>query len=267
MKLAIDYGLSNIDFFLKGDDEHFWTEESINFSHQRSFEEYVSQLAAKHLIQHIGISGGKSKIFSFNDTNKSYFSEIDAFSYGAKKIYGFDSGIVVSCGTGTACAYVDNQQAIHLGGIANGGGLIKAFHKHFLHCGDVKKIQQMSIEGNSANIDLNISEAVGELGALNPKLTAVNFGKLEHKDGYISKDISQSILKMVGESIGTTASLYAHMMGVKNVYLTGRTAQFTEVKKGIDSILAAGQLDCHLAAETEKANVIGIMELLKKTLT
>lgn len=264
MFLAIDRGLSNVDFFLKdNNEEKFWVEDNAKFVNEHDLLRYIDSLTSSLPISKVGLSGGKSKTILSDNSIWEYISEIDAFCIGAKKIYGFERGLVISCGTGTACAFADKGINSHLGGIANGGGFIHAFHKHFLNYSNIKKIHQLAANGNASNVDLLISEAVGNLGDLDPKLTAVNFGKLKDSNSYLDSDVSQAVMKMVGESIGTVAALYAHILGVTDVYLTGRTAQYPSVRNGIDSILATAKLSSVFIKESAKANVIGVMESLE----
>ena len=86
---------------------------------------------------------------------------------------------------------------------------------------------------------------VTELGSLPGDITAVNFGKTKEHGLDTMENVSASLGNMIGEIIGTTAALYAHILKLQDVYFVGRTANLSLIQSGINSRLALSNIKGH----------------------
>ena len=264
MILAIDNGLSNVDFLLLDDhgNRRFWYESSENLPGESDLVAYLSEQLQPGHIERVILCGSKTRSYgSLFWCPVRNASELEAFSFGARKIFGIEKGFVVSCGSGTACTYIDGVRVSHLGGSAMGGGFIEAFHKNFLGVVDVRDVSSLSLSGEKEQVDLSISEAVGKLDGLSATLTAVNLGKIRNTRG-LPQDVSASLINMVGEVLGTQALLYARLLHVDSVYFTGRAAAYPLLKKSIDSMLKIDNKEAVFNdEEAQFAGVVGLIEM------
>jgi type II pantothenate kinase len=154
-------------------------------------------------------------------------NEFTAIGYGALSLTGLNEALVVSTGTGTAFVRATRNEAIHLGGSGIGGGTIIGLASQMLGKSDVDAVLALADKGNLRNIDLSVSDILGdEVLSLPFDLTAANFGKI--KSTASDSDIALGILNMVFETIGMLAVFALKNDTIENVILTGTLATFPQ---------------------------------------
>ena len=241
MKVAIDFGITNTDIAIQDNNElilHTFSTEKIDAA-------YILKILAalnldKERITYIAVTGGKSSDLE-NNINRIpviKLNEIEAIGYGVRELYEINSSkfLAVSTGTGTACVASTDGEFNHLGGISIGGGTLQGLSNLITGINNPNEIEKLSAIGNKNNLDALIGEVVNNIGSLHPEITASNFCKAENTNHSIEDAVS-SISNMVGEVIGTIAYLNALLIGVNNVYFTGRVSAMNSVRNGIEKRL------------------------------
>jgi type II pantothenate kinase len=165
--------------------------------------------------------------------------EIRAIGKGGEYLSGKRSVFVASIGTGTAFVSVKNRVARHLGGTGMGGGTIYGLSNLLLNrpVSDAEKLAK----GGRGVMDLTVKDIVGSgIGRIPAKATASNFGRACRRWG--KGEISHSMLKMVGETIGVMSYFAAKTVGQeRNMLMCGRVALNETVKKTMtDSVKLMG---------------------------
>ena len=150
----------------------------------------------------------------------------------------------------------------HLGGISVGGGTLQGLSNLAIDINKADEIEELSIVGNKKNLDALIGEVVNNIGSLNPDITASNFSKARNKTNFNNEDIVSSISNMVGEVIGTIAYLNALLIGVNNVYFTGRVSAMNSVRNGIEKRLNLAGVTGNYKDKQEFGNAIGAIAYL-----
>ena len=100
---------------------------------------------------------------------------------------------------------------------------------------------------------------VTELGSLPGDITAVNFGNTKEHGLDTMENVSASLGNMIGEIIGTTAALYAHILQIHDVYFVGRTANLSLIKEGINTRLKLSNLKAYYHDKGAFANALGAL--------
>ncbi len=157
--------------------------------------------------------------------------EIDAIGKGGEYLSGKSSIFVASIGTGTAFVSVRDGEPKHLGGTGVGGGTIYGLSSLMLR-GSPDDAERLARKG-SGSMDLTVKDIVGSgIGRIPAKATASNFGKACRRWG--RAEISHSMLKMVGETIGVMSYFAARTVGQENsMVMCGRVALNKTVKEKI----------------------------------
>ena len=264
MKLAIDFGITNTDVVIDDGAQRFHTlktNSALN-GKEEAIADVFSKLTISEPLDSIHVTGGKSAGLpsQYQGAKIIKVKEIDAIAVGAKKLFMFDdNALVVSAGTGTACVWVNNSQQTHLGGIAVGGGTFEGLGKLLTGNANGLELNEFGNKGDRKKIDLLINDVVTELGSLPGNITAVNFGNSINKTLDTMENVSASLGNMIGEIIGTTAALYAHILKLQDVYFVGRTANLSLIKDGINSRLSLSNLTGHFHKESGFANALGAL--------
>ncbi len=157
--------------------------------------------------------------------------EIKAIGKGCEYLSGKRSIFVASIGTGTAFVSVKSGKARHLGGTGVGGGTIHGLSRLMLNR-PPDDVERLGKKGRG-EMDLTVRDIVGSgIGRIPAKATASNFGKACRKYG--KSEISHSMLKMVGETVGVMSYFAAKTVGQeKSMMMCGRVALNGTVKKTI----------------------------------
>jgi type II pantothenate kinase len=264
MKVAIDFGITNTDVIIDRDPHEFHSlsSNSLNSSKEETISETLKSLKVTDSIEKIFVTGGKSASLPsrYKDTEIIKVAEIDAIAAGAKQLFDLNqNALIVSAGTGTACVWLNESKYTHLGGIAVGGGTFEGLGKLLTGNGNGLELNEFGIKGDRKKIDLLINDVVTELGSLPGDITAVNFGNTKELGLDTMENVSASLGNMIGEIIGTTAALYAHILQLQDVYFVGRTANLSLIKEGINSRLALSSLNGYFHENGGYANALGAL--------
>jgi len=147
-------------------------------------------------------------------------SEIAAIGTGGMFLSGRDNIVILSIGTGTAIIEARKDKIIHLGGSGVGGGTILGLGKKLLSLSDFKDIMELAASGSLDPVDLLLEDIMAaDLGFLNKKSTASNFGKM--LDTARNEDIALGIINMVYQVIGMLAVFAARSRNIDQVIVTG----------------------------------------------
>ena len=147
-------------------------------------------------------------------------AEITAIGTGGMFLSGKDNIVIANIGTGTAIIEAGKDKIIHLGGSGVGGGTILGLAKKLISLSDFKDIMALAASGSLDPVDLLLEDIMGmDLGFLNKKSTASNFGKM--LDTARDQDIALGIINMVYEVIGMLAVFAARSRNINKVIVTG----------------------------------------------
>ena len=271
MLAAFDFGISNTDVAI-------FSENSVKyFTVPSSKEKITTNLIKKILfdlelpiskVEVLGVTGGKSSDLedSLGGIEIIKINEIEAIGLGAKKLYGLEdeSALIVSAGTGTACVHAQGESFNHLGGIAVGGGMLEGLGSLLFNTSNGGEINEFGEKGSRLELDLLIGDVVNKIGNLSPELTAVNFGRAAFSSTNTMENTAAALCNMIGEVIGTIAYLNALLIASEKACFIGRTSCLSEIRNGIDQRLGLAGVQGQYQPNREYANVIGVLEGIKK---
>ena len=186
---------------------------------------YIKQIKEKE----IRITGGKSFLLPERIGEKKIekFDEFNVISDTIGKRYG---GLAVTVGTGTSM--IDTKNRRHCGGTGIGGGTIMGLCALIYGAKNFEAYDALAMKGNRKRVDIMVEEIVGrEMGMLNMEMTASNLAKNGEE-----KDIAASIFNMVGEVVGTIASLAFKSCSLNQIVFLGSTLRSSIVKDTIKKV-------------------------------
>ncbi len=200
----------------------------------------------------INFTGGKAfslyKRYS-NETKTNLINEFEAniegleFLYKHSKNRPLPASIVVTIGTGTSIV-LKSDNVEHIGGSAMGGGLFMGLIKLLFNINDYFDAIDLARKGNRFNIDLKVADIYDiedtRVDKLFREFTAASLGKIK-KDFDIKslkkEDLINSLIGIIGENIGTIATLMADNYNVKNIVFCGGFLIGNKTVKQILSLL------------------------------
>ena len=157
----------------------------------------------------------------------SKVNEFQAIGHGARYLSGLHNILVVSMGTGTAFVKATNSEIVRIGGSGVGGGTILGLAALMLQKRDIDAIIALAGNGDLKNIDLMVSDIIGEeIPSLPSDLTAANFGNV--KSTASKSEIALGIINMVFEAIGMLSVFAIKNEPINDVVLTGTLATFPQ---------------------------------------
>ena len=186
---------------------------------------YIKQIKEKE----IRITGGKSFLLPERIGEKKIekFDEFNVISDTIGKRYG---GLAVTVGTGTSM--IDTKNRRHCGGTGIGGGTIMGLCSLIYGAKNFEDYDALAMKGNRKRVDIMVKEIIGrEMGMLNMEMTASNLAKNGEE-----KDIAASIFNMVGEVVGTIASLAFKSCSLNQIVFLGSTLRSSIVKDTIKKV-------------------------------
>lgn len=164
--------------------------------------------------------------------------EFIADGLGARYETGLDRMIVVSMGTGTSLVQCDGDNIRHIGGIGLGGGTLMGLSRIMLKSDEMKQIIALAMEGNLANIDVQIGDiSPNPLPGLPKTATASLFGNARSNAG--REDIAVGIINTVLQTIGSSCILASLNSGIREYVLIGNLTllpQCKEVYPGLEKL-------------------------------
>ena len=183
-------------------------------------------------------------------------TEITAIGTGGMFLSGKDNIVIANIGTGTAIIEAKKEKIIHLGGSGVGGGTILGLAKKLLSLSDFKDIMSLASNGSLDPVDLLLEDImVMDLGFLNKKSTASNFGKM--LDTARNEDIALGIINMVYEVIGMLAVFAARSRNISSVIVTGSGSHNPLGKKVLAGITRMHAVEFEYPLDAEYTTAVG----------
>jgi len=200
----------------------------------------------------INFTGGKAfsvyKKYS-NETKTNLINEFEANIEGLEFLYkhyknrALPASLVVTIGTGTSIV-LKSDNVEHIGGSAMGGGLFMGLIKLLFNMDDYFDAIDLARKGNRFSIDLKVDDIYDiedtRVDKLFREFTAASLGKIK-KDSDIKslkkEDLIDSLIGIIGENIGTIATLMAENYNVKNIVFCGGFLMGNKTAKQILSLL------------------------------
>lgn len=146
--------------------------------------------------------------------------------------------IVVSMGTGTSLVKCDGDDIRHIGGLGLGGGTLAGLSRVILQTDEMKQIVSLAMQGELANIDLQIGDiSPNPLPGLPKHATASLFGKA-HSDAS-REDIARGLITTVLQTIGSATILASLGSGIREYVLIGNLTllpQCAQVFPGLEKL-------------------------------
>lgn len=214
----------------------------------------------------INFTGGKAfslyKKYS-NEIKTNLINEFEANIEGLEFLYkhyknrALPASIVVTIGTGTSIVLKSdnvksrsdsdhflNSNFEHIGGSAMGGGLFMGLIKLLFNLDNYFDAINLARKGNRFSIDLKVADIYDiedtRVDKLFREFTAASLGKIK-KDFDIKslkkEDLINSLIGVIGENIGTIATLMAENYNVKNIIFCGGFLMGNKTVKQILSLL------------------------------
>lgn len=182
--------------------------------------------------------------------------EITSIGTGGMYLSGKDSIIIVNIGTGTAIIEAHKDRIVHLGGSGVGGGTILGLAKKLISLSDFKDIMAMAGSGSLDPVDLFMEDImVMDLGFLNRKSTASNFGKM--LDTARNEDVALGIINMVYQVIGMIAVFAARSRNIDRVLVTGSGSYNPLGKEVLDEITRMHSVAFEYPKDAEYTTAVG----------
>lgn len=164
--------------------------------------------------------------------------EFVADGLGARYETDLDDMIVVSMGTGTSFVQCKGDDIHHIGGIGVGGGTLMGLSRIMLKTDDVRTITTLAMQGDLANIDVQIGDiSPYPLPGLPKHATASLFGNA--KSNASREDIAKGIITTVLQTIGSGTILASLNSGIRDFVLIGNLTllpQCKEVFPGLEKL-------------------------------
>ena len=184
----------------------------------------------------INFTGGKAYEL-FKKYEKSYQSKlIDEFEANTKGLdiifrykinESLPPSLIVTIGTGTSFV-LKNETIKHIGGTALGGGFFMGIIKILFNIDDYQQAIKLSKKGNRYNVDLRVKDIYNaqddRVDFWFREFTASSLGKIDQDINLSSlkkEDVLNSLICMIGENIGSLASIYAKNYKCENLVYCG----------------------------------------------
>ncbi|MFW9882180.1 MAG: hypothetical protein ACFFG0_54645 [Candidatus Thorarchaeota archaeon] len=206
----------------------------------------------KNQLNDFNFTGGKSfDLYRkyLKEFNANLINEFEANVKGIEFLYMLEKkadlplSLVVTIGTGTSIVLTEDNIE-HLGGSALGGGFFMGLIKAIFNIYDFGEAMTLSKKGNRYNVDLKVSDIYSpednRVDLLFREFTAASLGKVDEKFPLKSlkiEDFITSIICIIGENIGTIATLMASNKKVNNIVFSGGFLKENKILKKILSLI------------------------------
>ncbi len=206
----------------------------------------------------VGSTFVQKPLYSLNCQAVPEFSSVGR---GGLYLSGLDRAIIVSMGTGTAIIHAkrEGKKTItdYLGGTGVGGGTLVGLSRQLIGVDTIEHIEQLCEGGDIDKIDLRIKDISDKslFPSINHELTAANFGKLS--DMATKEDIALGIANMVAETVAMMAIFAARGHGLRDIVLTGNLASVKPVRKIIENLAGAFDVNFIFPEHAQFGTVIG----------
>jgi type II pantothenate kinase len=229
--IGIDIGASLQKIAIRKDNEIILKIGETNF---KEIEEFLDLNKSK--FNKINFTGGKAyKLYKkySNSISTNLINEFEANIRGIEFLYEFykkkvlPPSLIVTLGTGTSLV-LKRDKIEHLGGSAMGGGFFMGLIKLLFDMGDYFDAIELVRKGNRFNIDLKVADIYDiediRVDKLFREFTAASLGKINRDFDIKSikkEDLISSLIGIIGENIGTIATLMAENYNLKNIVFCG----------------------------------------------
>lgn len=131
---------------------------------------------------------------------------------------GYDSGLVVNMGTGTAFLLYEEGTYSHVTGTGLGGGAFEGLGRRLLQTSDPSELEEMARGGHIETVNMIIEDIYKEeMSWLQKEITVANFAK----DGTRDEDVALAIHSLIIEPILSMVKAAYHMRPVQPIIFTG----------------------------------------------
>ncbi|TES95061.1 MAG: hypothetical protein E3J90_10410 [Promethearchaeota archaeon] len=229
--IGIDVGISLVKISYLKDNEIILKIGETNF---KEIEEFLDENKSK--FNKINFTGGKAytlyKKYS-NSITTNLINEFEAnirgieFLYESYKKKALPPSLIATLGTGTSLV-LKRDKIEHVGGSAMGGGFFMGLIKLLFNMSEYFDAIELIRRGNRFNIDLKVADIYDiedtRVDKLFREFTAASLGKI-NKDfdskSLKKEDFISSLIGIIGENIGTIATLMAENYNLKNIVFCG----------------------------------------------
>lgn len=206
----------------------------------------------------VGSTFVQKPLYSLNCQAVPEFSSVGR---GGLYLSGLDRAIIVSMGTGTALIHAkrEGKKTVteYLGGTGVGGGTLVGLSRQLIGVDTIEHIEQLCEGGDIDKIDLRIKDISDKslFPSINHELTASNFGKIS--DMATKEDIALGIANMVAETVAMMAIFAARGHGLRDIVLTGNLSSVKPVRKIIENLAGAFDVNFIFPEYAQFGTVIG----------
>ncbi|MFX1497535.1 MAG: hypothetical protein ACFFBH_08415 [Promethearchaeota archaeon] len=196
--------------------------------------EFIETLRANN--KYFNFTGGKAfKLFKKyeNSYQCKLVDEFEAnikgldFIFQSNKKKSLPSSLIITIGTGTSFI-LKNDTVKHIGGTALGGGFFMAIIRLLFNINNYQQAIDLAKKGNRYNVDLRVKDIYDaqdkRVDILFREFTASSLGKIT-KDINLNllkkDDILNSLICLIGENIGSLASIYAKINKIGTLVFCG----------------------------------------------
>ena len=241
-KVQIPFDTVGIDIGQSLTKVAYWKDNAIelSMSHTESIISEIDEFLNlnKTRLNRVNFSGGKAFILYkkySNDFETSLIDEFKANIKGLEFLYenyknrSLPPSIVVTLGTGTSIV-LNKEKIEHLGGSAMGGGFFMGLLDLLFNStiADFSEVTNLASKGDRFQVDLKVGDIYDveddRVDKFFREFTAATLGKINKSFDLKSvkkEDIISSLIGIIGENIGTIATLMAENNEVKNIVFCG----------------------------------------------
>ena len=229
--IGVDIGQSLTKIAFRKDNEIILKIGETNF---KEVEEFLDE--NKSNFNTINFTGGKAyKLYKkySNSINTNLINEFKANVRGLEYLYesykkkALPPSLIVTLGTGTSLV-LKRDRIEHVGGSAMGGGFFMGLIKLLFNMSDYFGAIELVRKGNRFNIDLKVADIYNiedtRVDKLFREFTAASLGKI-NKDfdskSLKKEDLMSSLIGIIGENVGTIATLMAENYNLENIVFCG----------------------------------------------
>lgn len=248
MRVAIDFGISNIDAVVgTGGDLRRWTQPARGQPTPELVEAILANGGLRLAeVEQIAVTGGQHRALppAVGPCPVAPVGELAAIGRGGQALgeaMGLAGGtpvLVVSAGSGTAVVSARGDQYAHITGSGVGGGTLLGLGRLLLGTVDPGEIDRLAEGGDPNGADLALRDVIsGPIGSLPPDATAVNFGRLARHDiGVRREDLAAALVTLVGQVIAITTINAARAQRLDHVVVIGHLTDMPSVRRVLDQV-------------------------------
>ncbi|MFX1235765.1 MAG: hypothetical protein ACFFBY_14630 [Promethearchaeota archaeon] len=187
-------------------------------------------------LNQINFTGGKAFDLFKKYENSYHCNLIDEFeanvkgldiTFRYKRNKPLPPSLIITIGTGTSFV-LKNKTIKHIGGTALGGGFFMGIIKILFNIDDYQKAITLSKKGNRYNLDLRVKDIYNaqddRVDIWFREFTASSLGKIDQDTNLSSlkrEDVLNSLVCLIGENIGSLASIYAKNYNIGTLIYCG----------------------------------------------